>query len=965
MGRPPAPGSVHGWKTCRRGHGGATPSTAGLTLPGNLPIPVTTLIGREHELDVVGDRLRRASLVTLTGAGGVGKTRLALEAARRQSSRGRDGVWLIDLAAVSPGADVAGEAARALEISGAAGRAALHAMSRALADRHALLILDNCEHVIDACAEMVTELIGTIPNLAILATSREPLGVAGEVVVLIEPLAGADARRLFVERAVQRRPTFVPTVADDDAIADLCDKLDRLPLAIELAAARVNAMSPAEICASLDERRLDLGGGRRSAVPHHRNVRATVEWSYRLLDAAERRAFRTLGAFVGGFDAIAAEAVAPDATVERLVRLVDKSLVTVVETPSSPTRYGLLETVRQYALELLIEAGEEDDARGRHLRHFSTLGEPTVGWPSPGGEHLVALLEDDYGNVRAALDWAAAHEPCRGLRLLAATGDLFSMVGHADGWRLAHVLLGRCDVRDRGRLIVMVTAGVLGFMQNELEAANGVLADAAELAADIGEPALRGWAGFFQGLTAIVSGRIDVGRPGLEASRRILHDAGDLVGEARANAVLGLASIIEGDLDHARELVDAALVMFTAEGDQWGQGQAHTYLGIISESLGDETGATRHNRTAIECFRPFRDSALLPTALASQASVLRTRNPTRALKVVAAARAIKTRDGGDFPPFFRARADDAQAVAESALGQEAEAIAREGTRLDLDQAMAVAFGGAASSRGPVNGLSGREQEVAQLVADGLANKTIAAQLHLSVRTVESHVRHALSKLGLSNRTQLATWARDRLPPRLDHLAGGVEPAEHPPDGLPLPEAQRQVLRRGHEVARAALQRALLVEGPGPGHAEHRVDRGSGRAGGVDRREGDVGPRREGELVARHHRVPGRAQRLHHIRPRGSHACFRAGELDLHGGVLDHGRSPCHVARLPLGQGGEVVKRPASDAQRHAGEQGHQQRRERQPVERTVEARRLEERHHRPLDRDAYPLCGHIMAAGAP
>jgi DNA-binding NarL/FixJ family response regulator len=208
--------------------------------------------------------------------------------------------------------------------------------------------------------------------------------------------------------------------------------------------------------------------------------------------------------------------------------------------------------------------------------------------------------------------------------------------------------------------------------------------------------------------------------------------------------------------------VNAALATCIAEGDRWGQGHLYTYLGIISERLGDEAAATRHNRTAIECFRPFRDSSLLPTALASQASVIARRDPARALKVVAAARAIKARVGSDFPPFFRERADQVRAAAESALGADAAALWKEGFGLDRDEAIALAFGMPVSRPSTVSGLSGREQEVARLVADGLANKEIAARLHLSVRTVETHIRHVLTKLGLLNRTQLATWARDRL-----------------------------------------------------------------------------------------------------------------------------------------------------------------------------------------------------------
>jgi predicted ATPase/DNA-binding CsgD family transcriptional regulator len=726
-----------------------------------LPIAPTTLIGRARDLEIVTQHLRRARLLTLTGAGGVGKTRLALEVARRRTVRADSGVWLVDLVTVAPGADVASETARILHIDGVTGVAAREALSRSLGDRHALLVLDNCEHVIEGCAELASALLGACPNLRLLATSREVLGVPGEFVVPVDPLAAEDARRLFVERAARRRPGFVPAEDDDEAIAALCWKLDRLPLAIELAAARVNAMSPTEISASLDERRLQLGGGRRLAPAHHRTVRATVEWSYRLLDLDEQRGFRGLGAFVGSFDAAAAEAVA-NLGVDVLARLVDKSLVTVVETRARGTRYRLLETVRELAAGLLVEAGEVRDALARHLHHFSSKSEPTPGWPSRVAERVVASLGEDYGNVRAALEWAATNDPCGGLRLLAGTGDLFSMLGHADGWRLAVELLQRCAERDRYRVMVQITAGVIGFQHGPLEVSQAVLAEAAELAAEIGQDGLRGWAVTFLGLTDVLAGRVESGRGRLESAQRIHRDQGEPIGEARATGVLGLAYAIDGDYERARQLVDAALATCIAEGDRWGQGHLHTYLGIISERFGDEAAATRHNRTAIECFRPFRDSSLLPTALASQASVIARRDPARALKVVAAARAIKARVGSDFPPFFRERADQVRAAAESALGADAAALWKEGFGLDRDEAIALAFGMPASRPSTVSGLSGREQEVARLVADGLANKEIAARLYLSVRTVETHIRHVLTKLGLLNRTQLATWARDRL-----------------------------------------------------------------------------------------------------------------------------------------------------------------------------------------------------------
>jgi predicted ATPase/DNA-binding CsgD family transcriptional regulator len=729
-------------------------------VPG-LPSPPTALIGRARDLEVVTEQFRRARLVTLTGAGGVGKTRLALEVARRRTVPQDNSVWWVDLVTVAAGADVASETARVLHIDGVTGVVAREAASRAFGDRRALLVLDNCEHVIEGCAELASVLLRACPNLRLLATSREVLGVAGEFVVPVDPLAAEDARRLFVERAAQRKPGFVPALRDDDAITALCLKLDRLPLAIELAAARVNAMSPAEISASLDARRLELGDGRRPVPAHHRTVRATVEWSYRLLDSDEQRGFRGLSAFVGSFDAAAAEAVAC-INVDVLARLVDKSLVTVVETQTPGTRYRLLETVREFAADLLVEAGEAADALARHLHHFLSMNEPTPGWPSLVADRVVGSLEEDYGNVRAALEWAATNDPCGGLRLLAGAGDLFSMLGHADGWRLAVDLVARCPERDRYRVMVQITAGVIGFQHGPLDVSQAILSEAADLAAEIGEEGLGAWALTFLGLTDVLSRRVEAGRVRLESAQRIHRDQGDPIGEARATAVLGLRYAIEGEYERARQLMDAALATYIAQGDRWGQGHANTYLGIISELVGDEAAATRYNRTAIECFRPFRDSSLLPTALVSQASLIARRDPATALRILAAARAIKARVGSDFPPFFRERADQLRATAESALGADAAAVWKEGFSLDRDEAIALALGTPVPRRVKVSGLSPREQEVARLVTDGLGNREIAARLSLSVRTVETHIRHMLTKLGLLNRTQLATWARDRL-----------------------------------------------------------------------------------------------------------------------------------------------------------------------------------------------------------
>jgi predicted ATPase/DNA-binding CsgD family transcriptional regulator len=730
----------------------------------NLPAPLTSLVGRAREFEGIGETLRRTRLVTLTGPGGVGKTRLALALAHRQIGRRIDGVWLVDLASGPERPDVAAETARVLAVRGPVGTSATDALRRYLADRELLLVLDNCEHVVGACAELAAALLGSCGDVRIMATSRELLGVNGETVWRLEPLGPEDAYRLFVERARQRQPEFTPSEETDATIAQLCARLDRLPLAIELAAARVSAMSPAEVLASLETRLGSLGGGGRLSPPHHRTVRAAVEWSHQLLDPTEQQAFRSLAVFVGGFDADAAISVAPGLSLDLLARLVDKSLIAVMETPRGRTRYRLLETVREYAWELLVEAAESDAARERHLRRFSALADiAREEWLSGGGQRFVNQLDDDYENIRAALEWAAASDPCSARRLLTGTRDLFFRFGQTDGLRVAQLLLERCPLRDSHRVELQISAGQLAVSMGDRGTARRVLAEARELNAGLDEPVLEAWIRFFQGLTEIFSGAIDPGREHLQASRALHHELGIRIGEGRSIAVLGISFLMARDTARARELLETALSIYVAEEDDWGQGTCHTFLGMAAESTAtDPSRAASHYRKAVDFLGRFRDTTVLPVALIGQAGVLGRRDPANALKVAAAAFAIRDRVGGEFTPFVQGRVERIRAAGKAALGDDAERLWAQGTRLGVDEAVALAFGTAAPRPRSPAGLSPREVEVAGLVAEGLSNKAIAARLHLSVRTVESHVRHVLAKVGLDNRTKLAAWAHDRI-----------------------------------------------------------------------------------------------------------------------------------------------------------------------------------------------------------
>jgi predicted ATPase len=300
--------------------GSASRTAEGGAAEHNVPVPLTPLIGRARELEGVSETLRRTRLVTLTGPGGIGKTSLAMELARRQVGRRANGVWLVDLTAGPADPDPAAEVARKVGVGGSSATVPTESRRRYLADRDVLLVIDNCEHVIDACAELASSLLHSCTELRILATSRESLGVSGETVWRLDSLAAEDAQRLFVQRARQRDPKFIPDALGDATIAALCERLDCLPLAIELAAGRIGLMSPAEILSDLEARLGALGGGSRLAPARHKTVRATVEWSYELLDPTEQEQFRNLAVFVGGFDADAAMAVAPGCTLDVFAR---------------------------------------------------------------------------------------------------------------------------------------------------------------------------------------------------------------------------------------------------------------------------------------------------------------------------------------------------------------------------------------------------------------------------------------------------------------------------------------------------------------------------------------------------------------------------------------------------------------------------------------------------------------------
>ncbi len=377
-----------------------------------LPVQLTSFIGRQAELSRVHELLTQNRLLTLTGAGGAGKTRLAIQAAGQLAGEFGDGVWYVDLAPITDPELVPLTAARAFGLPDQPGRSTMDILIRFVRDRQMLVVLDNCEHLLDASATLVNELLGVAAGLTLLATSREPIGVAGEVSWRVPSLSlRTEAIDLFADRARRARPDFA--VNDDNAavVAEICTRLDGLPLAIELAAARVRALSLSEILDSLHDRFRLLTGGARTAVRRQQTLRASVDWSHALLTEPERVLFRRLAVFQGGFDVDAAQSVAGGGDVQRyqvldqLTLLVDKSLV-VADDSRGRTRYRLLETVRQYALEKLGESGEADIVRARHRDHYTAMAAVLDAPAGSDYEQRIEQADIEIDNLRAAFGWS-------------------------------------------------------------------------------------------------------------------------------------------------------------------------------------------------------------------------------------------------------------------------------------------------------------------------------------------------------------------------------------------------------------------------------------------------------------------------------------------------------------------------------------------------------------------------------
>ncbi|MFN2251857.1 MAG: tetratricopeptide repeat protein [Anaerolineae bacterium] len=640
-------------------------------LPTNLPIRLTRFIGRESELDVVGRLVRESRLVTLVGAGGTGKTRLALQAAADVMVHWPDGAWLVDLAPLAEPDQVYPAVAAVLGIREEQGRPTAGAVIDALRRRNLLLILDNCEHLIAECARMADDILTSCAGVTMLATSREALGIAGESCFRVPPLttppstnggaavdlAQYEAVQLFVDRAQEVATGF--ELRDDNmaAIAEICSRLDGIPLALELAAARLAGLSANQVAQRLDQRFQLLTGGSRVALPRQQTLRAAVDWSYDLLDVRERTVLARLSVFASGCTLEAAEsvcaggAVARDDVMDLVLQLAGKSMVSVARGQHG-TRYNLTQTMRDYAAEKLLQSGEVEAVRSRHLEHFAREVDSAERLPD-GPELATRLdrLDAEYDNVTAALRWAALRgDATAGLRIAVGMTRYWLIRGH---WSEGRAQLERAwgDVTESVSPMLRAEAldakGSLAWRQGDTEVAKACYAEALEASRDLGDDrgiavALNGLANIAYGVgdldravplyeeslaharaagdtvfvggvlgnlgnVALRRGRLDEARARHEESLSIRRRMGDLRGAASALVNLGNVSFYRGDAEYARQCHEESLAIRRGLGDMSGMATSLLNLGTTVSALGDKDRARSLARESLAINRSLHD----------------------------------------------------------------------------------------------------------------------------------------------------------------------------------------------------------------------------------------------------------------------------------------------------------------------------------------------------------------------
>ena len=604
------------------------------TLPNNLPHQLSSFVGRMQEIADAKARLAATPILTLTGPGGVGKTRLALEVGAHMVDAFPDGVWFVELSTLNEGEQIGATIASALQLK-QANPGALPTLIEAIAERRMLMILDNCEHLLDAVVQVADALLRRCPDLRIVATSREALGMSGESLMPVpsmslpelgasgsreafERLAACDAVRLFLDRGRSVLPGFELTQENAEAISQICLRLDGIPLAVELAAARVRSLPPHQIATRLDHRFRLLTGGSRTALPRHRTLRAAMDWSFDMLPEAEQILLPRLSAFAGSFSLEAAEAVAAggpvvgDEMIDLLARLVDKSLL-MPEEGSTEARYRMLETIRDYAQERLVEAGDASEVYARHRDWFVALVEQARPGFFTGAEHApwLARLSDDHDNLRAALRWSDEDPDGSSAELSLASGlwRFWEIRGHlAEGSAWLERALARTGGEISARRALGLTGlGVLATQRGDHAGASAAHEASLLLQRELGNPLAIAAACNNVASAAIEQGTFDRARELYREAIDLTRAAGDQHGVGFSLINLADLAARQGNNSEADELYAESIQTFEALGDQWGVAQATSRLALVSRRRGDFGAARARYNDAMGIYRRLGD----------------------------------------------------------------------------------------------------------------------------------------------------------------------------------------------------------------------------------------------------------------------------------------------------------------------------------------------------------------------
>ncbi|HXA59105.1 MAG TPA: LuxR C-terminal-related transcriptional regulator [Streptosporangiaceae bacterium] len=769
-----------------------------------LPAEVTSFVGRRHEVAEVKRLLSGSHMVTLTGVGGVGKTRLASRVAADLQRAFPDGVWLIELAELDNPDLLAQNVIEAMEIRDHSSRPPVDVLIDHLRERRALLVLDNCEHLLHECGALTETLLRSAPQLRVLATSRQALGIAGEQTLAVptlplpnssprspaKSLVKSDAVRLFVERATAVLPDFAVTEGNRDAVERICRRLDGLPLGIELAAVRLRALSVEQLLDRLDDRFRLLTGGSRAVLPRHQTLRALIDWSYALCSDRERLLWARASVFSGDLDLETAEAVcagegiAHEEVVDLVIGLVEKSVLIREEHPAG-VRYRLLETIREYGRERLIASGQETALQRRHRDYYRRLAaEARAQLFGPDQVAWFARLRLEHANLRTALEYCFA-EPGGARTGLGMAADLLyhwiSSYYLAEGRCWLDYALAADPEPSEVRARALWANSWLAIIQAEPEAATAMLKESKAIGEQLELESVLGYTALFSGMIAIYRGDADSAIALYEEAVARHRATRDPVGLTLALIRLSLAYSFVGDSARAISTGEEGISVCEAHGEGWHRAYVMMALGIEVWRQGDprradalEQESLRFNRSLDGPLGIGLNLEVLAWIAASEEQYPRAARLLGIVATIWQAIGAPLSGYGHLVHYH----DECEARTRQALGPAAFLAAFErGAGLSNGEALAYALNEHTPAREPAeeagqpSPLTRREMEIAQLVAQGMSNKGIATELVIAQRTAEGHVEHIMNKLGFNSRAQIAVWVGEQ------NRATGEE---HPP-----------------------------------------------------------------------------------------------------------------------------------------------------------------------------------------